>query len=200
MWPTQNCEQKLSFSIFIFLLWQRGSERKVLAEARPSCERLHRSTASHFHKRQVNLCVMLIRCNWPNSSSSDVLSLSFFPLLPLQFLHEAFSQAGKHNYSMHVPNLIRFFLGVCFSCVCFRWCFFVRPVQSKCPKSTRGDLNLFKLLRKLTLNSWFGLLSYWGLKRMADINKLYLNVTRNTHIWYSGVYLWIIWSKSKFNS
>lgn len=33
---------------------------------------------SHFHKWQVNLCVMLIRCNWPNSSSSDVLSLSLF--------------------------------------------------------------------------------------------------------------------------
>lgn len=61
-----------------------------------------------------------------------VVSLSLFFPLPLQFLREAFSQAGKHHYSMHVPNLIRFF-GVCFSCVCFCWCFFVRPLQSKGP-------------------------------------------------------------------
>lgn len=43
---------------------------------------------------------------------SCVVSLSLslsFSLLPLRFLHEAFSQAGKHSYSLHVLNLIRSF-------------------------------------------------------------------------------------------
>lgn len=65
-------------------------------------------------KRQVDLCVrhrggtdripLLLMCCFSLS-----LSLSHHPL---QFFHEAFSQAGKHNYSMHVLNLMRF-LGVC---------------------------------------------------------------------------------------
>ena len=136
-----------------------------------------------FTKRQVNWCVMLIQWNGPSSSSSHVLlflslslSLSLFSLSPLQFLHEAFSQAGKHDSSMHVLNLIRFFgvcfvgavplcnisseltVDLCFSCVCFCWCFFIRPLEYRGPESNRGDRNLFKLLRKLTLNSWFGFL------------------------------------------
>lgn len=129
-----------------------------------------------------------------------VVSFSLFsPLLRLQFLHEAFSQAGKHNYSMHVLNLIRFF-GVCFSCVCFRWCFFIRPLPYKGPESTKGGLNLFQLLRKLTLNWWFGFFSDWGLKRMANVSKLYLNVSINININMGEFIYWIIWSKSKFDS
>lgn len=44
---------------------------------------------------------------------------SFFPV-SLQFLHEAFSQAGKHNYKMHVLYLITVSFYV--SYVCYTTC------------------------------------------------------------------------------
>lgn len=144
------------------------------------------------------------------------LSLSFFPRLLLQFFPEAFSQAGKHNYSLHVLNLIgalvcvllcyalcnvssKLTVDLCFSRVCLRWCFFARPLKTKGLESNQGDLNLCKLLRKLTLNSWFGFLYYWGLKRMTSVDKVYLNMNININIKYGGVY-WVILNKSKFNS
>lgn len=64
-----------------------------------------------FTKRQVEfMCYVNSVERTEFLFSCVVVSLSLsFSLLPLRFLHEAFSQAGKHNYSMHVLNLIRCF-------------------------------------------------------------------------------------------
>lgn len=63
------------------------------------------------------MCVRVTAAGLAGLAASDVLSLSLslslsFSRHPLQLFHEAFSQAGKHNCSLHVLTLIRF-LSVC---------------------------------------------------------------------------------------